>query len=111
MTVCALPSSDLQISPTLNPSADASIAARRPAPPAPMTRTSWSCRSNSLSVMSARSFANLLRTLAPNGPLRQGDPLEPACVLGHEVHRRLREVALELGDGGALSVGIAGERH
>ena len=34
---------DLQISPTETPAADASIAARRPAPPAPMTRTSYSC--------------------------------------------------------------------
>ena len=42
MTVCALPSSDLQTRPTLTPPADASIAARSPAPPAPMTRTSYS---------------------------------------------------------------------
>jgi len=40
MTVCALPSSDLQINPTLTPAADASIAARKPAPPAPITSTS-----------------------------------------------------------------------
>src|SRR4051812_25617805 len=42
ITVCALPSSDLQISPTLQPAFEASIAARNPAPPAPMTRTSYS---------------------------------------------------------------------
>ena len=42
MTVCALPSSDLQTRPTDAPAADASIAARRPAPPAPMTITSCS---------------------------------------------------------------------
>jgi hypothetical protein len=42
MTVCALPKSDLQIKPTLTPAADASIAARSPAPPAPMTSTSYS---------------------------------------------------------------------
>ena len=42
MTVCALPSSDLQTRPTDAPAADASIAARSPAPPAPMTRTSCS---------------------------------------------------------------------
>ena len=42
MTVCALPSSDLQTSPTVTPAADASMAARRPAPPAPMTSTSYS---------------------------------------------------------------------
>jgi hypothetical protein len=40
MTVCALPSSDLHTSPTVAPPAEASIAARRPAPPAPTTRTS-----------------------------------------------------------------------
>ena len=42
ITVCALPSSDLQTSPTETPAAEASIAARRPAPPAPMTSTSCS---------------------------------------------------------------------
>ena len=40
ITVCALPSSDLQIRPTETPASAASIAARSPAPPAPMTRTS-----------------------------------------------------------------------
>ena len=40
MTVCALPSSDLQIRPTETPLSAASIAARRPAPPAPMMSTS-----------------------------------------------------------------------
>jgi hypothetical protein len=40
MTVCALPSSDLQIRPTDTPLVAASIAARNPAPPAPMTSTS-----------------------------------------------------------------------
>src|SRR5205814_3366180 len=43
ITVCALPSSDLQTSPTDTPAADASMAALRPAPPAPMTSTSCSC--------------------------------------------------------------------
>ena len=38
MTVCALPRSDLQISPTETPAADASMAARSPAPPAPITQ-------------------------------------------------------------------------
>ena len=42
ITVWALPSSDLQTSPTETPAADAAIAARSPAPPAPMTRTSCS---------------------------------------------------------------------
>ncbi len=42
MTVCALPRSDLQTSAVLTPCAGASMAARSPAPPAPMTRTSYS---------------------------------------------------------------------
>ena len=42
MTVWALPRSDLQTSAVRAPWAEASIAARSPAPPAPMTRTSYS---------------------------------------------------------------------
>ena len=42
MTVWALPSSDLQTRPTDAPPAEASMAARSPAPPAPMIRTSCS---------------------------------------------------------------------
>src|SRR5262245_22391199 len=42
ITVWALPSSDLVTSATEQPIADASMAARRPAPPAPMTSTSCS---------------------------------------------------------------------
>ena len=40
ITVCALPSNDLQTSPTDTPCAAAAIAALRPAPPAPITSTS-----------------------------------------------------------------------
>ena len=43
MTVCALPRRDLQTRATLTPAAEASMAARKPAPPAPITRTSCSC--------------------------------------------------------------------
>ena len=42
MTVWALPRSDLQMSAVFTPAALASMAARSPAPPAPMTRTSYS---------------------------------------------------------------------
>ncbi len=42
ITVWALPSSDLQTMPTETPAAEASIAARKPAPPAPITSTSCS---------------------------------------------------------------------
>src|SRR5262249_31006310 len=41
ITVCALPSSDLQTTPTFTPEAAASMAARSPAPPAPITSTSY----------------------------------------------------------------------
>ena len=41
MTVWALPSSDLQTTPTERPAAMPATAARRPAPPAPMMRMSW----------------------------------------------------------------------
>ncbi len=43
ITVCALPSSDLQITPTETPLDEASIAALKPAPPAPITSTSYAC--------------------------------------------------------------------
>src|SRR5262249_4072737 len=43
MTVWAFPRRDLQTIPPDTPAADASMAARRPAPPAPMTNTSCSC--------------------------------------------------------------------
>src|SRR4051794_9162584 len=41
ITVCALPSSDLQTSAVRAPASCAAIAARRPAPPAPITTTSY----------------------------------------------------------------------
>jgi hypothetical protein len=40
MTVCALPNSDFEMIAVRLPASRASIAARRPAPPAPMTTTS-----------------------------------------------------------------------
>src|SRR3712207_5085442 len=45
MTVCALPNSDLEMIAVFLPASRASIAARRPAPPAPITTTSYACRS------------------------------------------------------------------
>src|SRR5438552_3250898 len=50
ITVCAFPSSDLHTRPTLAPRALASMAARRPAPPAPITSTSWTWVSNWLTA-------------------------------------------------------------
>src|ERR1700743_1964955 len=48
ITVCALPNNDLQITATRRPCCRASIAARRPEPPAPITSTSYACRSTSV---------------------------------------------------------------
>ena len=45
ITVCALPSSDLQTTAVRAPASCAAIAARSPAPPAPTTTTSYWCRS------------------------------------------------------------------
>src|SRR3954468_14338572 len=45
MTVCALPNRDLEMIAVFLPASRASIAARRPAPPAPITTTSYVCRS------------------------------------------------------------------
>src|SRR5512142_3371023 len=45
MTVCALPNSDLEMIAVFLPASRASIAARRPAPPAPITTTSYVWRS------------------------------------------------------------------
>ena len=42
ITVCALPNSDLEMIAVRLPRSRASMAARRPAPPAPMTTTSYS---------------------------------------------------------------------
>ena len=47
ITVCALPNNDLVITATFWPRSLASITARKPAPPAPMTTTSYACRSTS----------------------------------------------------------------
>src|SRR3712207_5673221 len=62
MTVCALPSSDLHTSAVRAPWLDASMAARRPAPPAPMTTTSNSCDSYSVIYRNLRSVIVPLAT-------------------------------------------------
>src|SRR5262245_52185162 len=48
ITVCALPNSDLEMMAVFRPASRASIAARSPAPPAPMTTTSYWCLSSSV---------------------------------------------------------------
>src|SRR5262245_20911653 len=45
MTVCALPNSDFEMMAVRLPASRASMAARSPAPPAPITTTSYACRS------------------------------------------------------------------
>ena len=51
ITVCAFPSSDLHTSPVRAPASAAAMAARNPAPPAPITRTSTSCVSYSAGIV------------------------------------------------------------
>src|SRR5690349_20848381 len=68
MTVWALPSRDLQTRPTLTPAALASMAARSPAPPAPMTSTSTAC----VSIWSSASDASVTRDPALEPDLRVG---------------------------------------
>src|SRR6266849_846953 len=60
MTVCALPRSDLHTRPTDTPCAAASMAARKPAPPAPITRTSCSCVSYSDVAIAVLSLEDLV---------------------------------------------------
>src|SRR5262245_49342466 len=59
MTVWALPRRDLHTRPTDTPAAEASMAARRPAPPAPITITSCSCVSESIIKASSRQLSAL----------------------------------------------------
>jgi hypothetical protein len=47
ITVWALPNNDLQTTATFKPRSRASMTARKPAPPAPITTTSYWCRSTS----------------------------------------------------------------
>ena len=56
MTVCALPNSDLQMIAVRRPASCASIAARSPAPPAPMTMTS-----KSVTLVLAHAFCSYRR--------------------------------------------------
>src|SRR5204862_7116361 len=71
ITVCALPRSDLQTRPTETPAADASIAARNPAPPAPMTMTScsWVSYLSAIGGFLLRSWR--LSKLRDRGDLRE----------------------------------------
>src|SRR5437762_1938642 len=62
MTVCALPNSDFEMMAVFLPASRASIAARSPAPPAPITTTSSVCRSL-LAIPRLSSVAETLRAV------------------------------------------------
>src|SRR4051812_19815103 len=79
ITVCALPSRDLQTMAVLAPASWAAMAARRPEPPAPITTTSYWCFSM-FSVMSAASSEEPRVVERPGGQQRDV-----------EVHQRDRE--------------------
>src|SRR5205809_5492345 len=79
ITVCALPSSDLHTRPVFAPASAAAIAARRPAPPAPITKTSTSCVS--YSAISARPSDDLE---VVDVPLSQ----EPDVQVGQRHHEQ-----------------------
>src|SRR3954471_16298342 len=85
MTVCALPSSDLHTTAVRAPLSWASMAARRPAPPAPTTTTSYSCFSSSI-------------RRAPSEEAKVGD------------HVRRQQQDVEVGEGDAEQRG-PGELH
>src|SRR5688572_8891338 len=70
MTVWALPRSDLVMTATLTPRAEASIAARRPAPPAPITRTSVSITGNCIVGVSRRPGLQARRRVSENPEIR-----------------------------------------
>src|SRR5437667_185966 len=62
ITVWAFPRSDLQTSPTDTPAADASIAARSPAPPAPMTTKRITAEQNDIDCENHRPNADAKHT-------------------------------------------------
>src|SRR5215207_685348 len=67
ITVWALPNSDLQMIAVRMPCSRAAIAARRPAPPAPITSTSKSCHSGVSGVWLVSVIAILLADQAQVG--------------------------------------------
>src|SRR4029079_17213052 len=80
ITVCALPNSDLQTIAVRMPCSRAAIAARSPAPPAPITTTSYSWRA----TMPSLSRACVIAILLADDP-QVGDP---AGGHGHDVEVR-----------------------
>src|SRR4051812_40929497 len=134
ITVCALPSRDLQTMAVLAPASWAAMAARRPEPPAPMTTTSYWCRSIAPFSVGAGSVVSVMWTSSSEEPRvveragRQQEDVEihqghgeqrvprevrvPRVQLGHErpqlvADRVLGEVPQAATDD--VSTGVAGE--
>src|SRR5512147_1023398 len=76
MTVWALPNSDLEMMAVFLPASRASMAARRPAPPAPITTTSY-------------WYFSMFSTVSPN----ESQVVDPADGNGHDVEVRYRQRA------------------
>src|SRR5688572_27656603 len=79
MTVCALPRSDLQMTPVERPPVAQEIAARSPAPPAPTTSTSCSTRWRSFSSSATVLLLDFARLAARSE--------SPRVVVVHNAHR------------------------
>src|SRR6476646_4731361 len=100
ITVCALPSSDLHTTAVRAPLSWASMAARRPAPPAPTTTTSYSCFSSSIS-RTPSSDATSEEAEVGNRPARDEEDVE--VREGDAEQRRpgeLQVVGVQPGDDG-----------
>src|SRR4029450_11556059 len=91
MTVCALPSSDLQTRAVRAPRSLASMAARRPAPPAPMTTTS-------------NSWVSCSATL-------EHQPRVAESTAGHQPHVDVGEGHEDQADPGQQHVAGVEDRH
>src|SRR4051794_3486875 len=120
ITVCALPSSDLQTTATLAPASCAAIAARSPEPPAPITITSYRWVSTSAptgvvvsgteSVISAR-LSGSPRRCSRGEAKRRGrgtwwGSKEPR--VGEGAGRDQHDVQVGEGDGEQRQPGVAG---
>src|SRR5215467_2379464 len=99
MTVWALPRSDLQMRPTDTPWAAASMAARRPAPPAPMTMTSCSWVSYSVVAITG-SF-----------PGSSQDPQVVDDAHGHQADVEIRQADAEQREPGEDRVPLVEPAH
>src|SRR4029453_16430288 len=97
MTVCALPSSDLQTIAVRAPSACASIAARNPAPPAPTMSTSYSCVSY---------FCSSLIVSSSSRGSSEDDPRVDDCACCNEAHVHVGDHHAEQAEPGVQTVAL-----